>query len=141
MTPADPDVPIASGPRSTRQKRAVAQLLGELDVFCSAQDLYAELRRRGERVGLTTVYNQLRTLSDSGEVDVTRSAEGENLYRLCGREHHHHLVCRGCGMTIEVEGPELEAFATRLARKYHFSDVTHAFEVAGFCSSCARGGG
>ncbi|HVB01575.1 MAG TPA: transcriptional repressor [Acidimicrobiales bacterium] len=137
MRPNSAEALPTSAPRSTRQKRAVAQLLGELDVFRSAQDLYAELRRRGERVGLTTVYNQLRTMSESGEVDVIRTEDGESLYRLCGSGHHHHVVCRSCGLTIEVEGPELESLAARLASKYHFSEVTHTFEIAGLCSTCA----
>ena len=89
-------------------------------------------------MGLTTVYNQLRTLSESGEVDVICSEGGESLYRLCGSGHHHHLVCRSCDLTIEVEGPELESLAAWLASKHHFSEVTHTFEIAGLCSTCTR---
>ena len=57
----------AGKPRSTRQKRAVAALLAESPGFRSAQDIFAELRSRGENVGLTTVYNQLGALADGGE--------------------------------------------------------------------------
>ena len=45
--------------RSTRQKRALAAVLEAADTFRSAQELFTELRARGENVGLTTVYNQL----------------------------------------------------------------------------------
>ena len=35
-----------------------------------------------------------------------RSADGEAVYRRCtSGEHHHHLVCRSCGRTVEVAGP------------------------------------
>lgn len=124
--------------RSTRQKRALAAALAESDVFRSAQDLHAELRARGETVGLTTVYSQLRALADAGQVDVLRSDEGETLYRRCMTdEHHHHLVCRDCGRTVEVEGPEVERWAEHTAELHHFVDVRHTLEIVGTCPTCS----
>ena len=124
--------------RSTRQKRALAAVLDASDAFRSAQDLHAELRARGERVGLTTVYNQLRHLADLGEVDVLRADEGEALYRRCSTGgHHHHLCCRSCGRTIEVEGEEVERWAERTAAAHAFRDVTHTVEIVGTCGACA----
>jgi len=124
--------------RSTRQKRALAAVLASSDSFRSAQDLFAELRARGERVGLTTVYNQLRILAEAGEVDVLRASEGETLYRRCRTgAHHHHLLCRSCGRTVEVEGPEVERWAARVAGAHGFVDIHHTVEVVGTCPACA----
>jgi Fur family transcriptional regulator, ferric uptake regulator len=123
--------------RSTRQKRALAAVLDDSDGFRSAQDLFAELRTRGEDVGLTTVYNQLRGLVEAGEVDTLRSDDGETLYRRCGTEaHHHHLLCRQCGRTVEVEGPEVERWAEGVAQAHGFVDVVHTIEIAGTCDAC-----
>ena len=126
--------------RETRQKRAVAAALDESDGFRSAQDLFAELRARGENVGLTTVYNQLRSLSESGELDTLRTDDGETLYRRCGDGHHHHLVCRVCGRTVEVEGPEVERWADGVADRHGFVDIAHTVEIVGTCDSCAAAG-
>jgi Fur family ferric uptake transcriptional regulator len=107
--------------------------------FRSAQELFSELRARGENVGLTTVYNQLRALSDAGEVDVLRANDGETLYRRCDTgHHHHHLVCRSCGRAVEVEGPEVERWATQVANANDFVDVVHTLEIVGTCLECAR---
>jgi Fur family transcriptional regulator, ferric uptake regulator len=141
VTDAPADLPSARFPqeRSTRQKRALAAVLDASDGFRSAQDLFGELRARGENVGLTTVYNQLRALSDAGEVDVLRADDGETLYRRCDTgHHHHHLVCRSCGRTVEVEGPEVERWATRVAKANEFVDVVHTLEIIGTCLECAR---
>jgi len=125
--------------RSTRQKRALASVLDSSDGFRSAQDLFAELRSRGERVGLTTVYNQLRVLAEAGELDALRADEGETLYRRCSTGgHHHHLLCRVCGRTVEIEGPEVEQWAERVAATHGFVDIGHTVEVVGTCASCAR---
>ncbi|MEV4757899.1 transcriptional repressor [Micromonospora sp. NPDC049559] len=123
--------------RNTRQRSAVSCLLGEVDGFHSAQDLHSMLRERGERVGLTTVYRTLQGLADSGEVDVMRMPGGEHLYRRCSRGHHHHLVCRVCGRTVEVEGPAVESWAERVAAQHGYVGVSHTMEIFGTCPSCA----
>ena len=122
--------------RPTRQRRAVSAALDSVDDFRSAQDIHTLLKQRGENVGLTTVYRTLQALADSGEVDVLRTGEGEALYRRCSDGHHHHLVCRGCGRTVEVAGPTVERWADRVAAEHGFSDVSHTLEIFGTCDLC-----
>lgn len=130
--------PTMTPARSTRQRTAVAAILDELDDFHSAQDIHAMLRQRGEGIGLTTVYRTLQTLSDAGEVDVLRTADSESLYRRCSSGHHHHLVCRTCGRTVEIDAPAVERWAGRVAAENGFVDVSHTVEIFGTCTSCAE---
>jgi len=131
-----------SNGRSTRQKRALAAVVDEAQEFRSAQELHEALRARGEQVGLTTVYNQLRALAESGLVDTLRSADGETLYRRCDTSgHHHHLLCRVCGRTVEVAGSTVERWAEKVAAEAGFVDVAHTVEVVGTCPSCAAAAG
>ncbi|MGC5032621.1 Fur family transcriptional regulator [Micromonospora sp. DT229] len=122
--------------RNTRQRSAVSALLAEVEGFHSAQDLHAMLRERGERVGLTTVYRTLQSLADAGEIDVMRPPGGEHLYRRCSEGHHHHLVCRACGRTVEVAGPTVETWADKVAAQHGFTDVSHTLEIFGTCPTC-----
>ncbi|MGH3727599.1 MAG: Fur family transcriptional regulator [Micromonosporaceae bacterium] len=122
--------------RSTRQRTALIGLLSEVDEFRSAQELHGLLEARGERVGLTTVYRTLQALADAGEVDVMRPANGDTVYRRCSQGHHHHLVCRCCGRTVEVAGPAVERWADRVASEHGFGDVSHTLEIFGTCPSC-----
>jgi|SRR5690625_2779165 len=122
---------------STRRD-TVRQALNDSTGFRSAQDLYADLRSEGSKIGLTTVYRQLQALSDSGEIDVLRTGDGEAVYRACLTEaHHHHLVCRQCGKAVEVEGPVVERWADAVAAQNGFTDITHTVEVFGTCADCA----
>jgi Fur family transcriptional regulator, ferric uptake regulator len=123
--------------RHTRQRAAVYALLQDVDGFHSAQELHAMLRERGDRVGLTTVYRTLQGMADAGEVDVMRPPGGEHLYRRCSEGHHHHLVCRSCGRTVEVEGPAVETWSDRVAATHGFTDVSHTLEIFGTCPDCA----
>ena len=124
--------------RQTKQQTAVAAALATIEGFTSAQALHELLRVKGEKVGLTTVYRHLQALADDGQVDALRTDDGETVYRRCvGEEHHHHLVCRLCGATVEVSGPEVEAWATEMAKKHGYTDVSHTLEVFGTCAACS----
>ncbi|TFV47826.1 transcriptional repressor [Blastococcus sp. TF02A_35] len=123
--------------RPSRQRDAVLGLLEELDGFRSAQDLHTLLRERGDTVGLATVYRALQALVDDGLLDVLRGPDGEAGYRRCSPSHHHHLVCRSCGLTVEVAAPPVERWTARVAAEHGFADVRHDLEVFGTCRGCA----
>ena len=121
---------------------ALASVIGGLPGFNSAQQIHAELRRRGERVGLTTVYRHLQVLSEDGQVDAIRDANGETLYRRCeSNAHHHHLTCRSCGTSVEVEGRAVERWADRVAAEAGFTAVDHTVELFGLCPACSQATG
>lgn len=126
--------------RSTRQRAAISTLLEDVDEFRSAQELHDELRRRGEGIGLTTVYRTLQSMATAGLLDTLRTDSGESVYRRCSQHHHHHLVCRACGFTVEVQGGEVEAWAAEVATEHGFSNVSHTIEIFGTCDDCATAG-
>jgi Fur family ferric uptake transcriptional regulator len=141
--PAEPAADEASRPRGTRvrgtkQAAALVAALDNLPGFCSAQQIHAELRRQGEHIGLTTVYRHLQVLSEEGSVDSIRDDHGETLYRQCVTStHHHHLTCRDCGRSVEVEGRAVEQWAEKVARENGFTEVGHTVELFGRCPDCA----
>ena len=135
--PAATTDPVTPGHRPTRQRLAVGAALAEIDDFRGAQEIHEVVRARGDSVGLSTVYRTLQGLADAGEVDVLRMDDGETLYRRCSRGHHHHLVCRFCGRTVEVEGAAVERWADTVAGQHGFRDVSHTLEVFGTCAACA----
>ena len=130
--------PIAGRP--TRQRRAIAAVMETFDDFRSAQEIHALLSRRKENVGLSTVYRAVQSLADDGELDSIRTDSGEALYRRCSPQHHHHLVCRTCGRTVEVAGPAVEQWADRVAGDHGFADVSHTLEIFGTCTECRATG-
>ena len=137
MTSTDGPGPAAvPGGRPTRQRRAVAEVLGTFSDFRSAQEIHELLSERGEAVGLATVYRTLQRLADAGEVDLLRTEDGEAIYRRCSPAHHHHLVCRACGATVVVVGPAVERWTRAIADEHGYADVSHTLEIFGVCDSC-----
>ena len=138
MTSTDdaPTPPPLSGARPTRQRRAVAEVLASFTDFRSAQEIHELLARNGDQVGLATVYRTLQRLAESGEVDMLRTEDGQAIYRRCSESHHHHLVCRSCGATVEVEGPAVERWTRAIAGEHGYDDVSHTLEIFGTCPRC-----
>lgn len=122
--------------RNTWQREAVRSALARGDQFVSAQSLHAALRDDGSSIGLATVYRALADLADEGEADLLHQ-DGESFYRACtpGR-HHHHLICRSCGLTVEIEARAVEEWARQIAGDHGFSDAEHVVDVFGLCADC-----
>ncbi|WP_433217761.1 Fur family transcriptional regulator [Microtetraspora malaysiensis] len=122
----------------SKSSDAVHAILRQSEGFRSAQDIFTKMRADGAKIGLTTVYRALQSLSDDGRVDMLRTDDGESVYRACESDvHHHHLVCRRCGHTVEVAGPDVERWAEAVGADYGFTEVTHTVEVFGTCPDCA----
>ena len=123
--------------RQTRQRAEILDLLDDVAEFRSAQQLHEMLRARGSSIGLATVYRAVQSLAETGEVDALRTADGESVYRRCAqRSHHHHLVCRSCGRTVEIEAGQAEAWAAQVGAAHGFDDVDHTIELVGTCAAC-----
>ena len=122
--------------RRTKQRQAVDAILSNLAEFRTAQQIHDELRHQGDSIGLTTVYRTLQFMTDAGELDAIRTGDGETAYRRCSGGHHHHLVCRSCGRTVEVSGPAVEKWATAIAEEHGFREVSHDLEIFGTCQNC-----
>ncbi len=138
-TVADPRPSATIATRHTRQQAAVDEVFSDQHDFRSAQETFDELRRRGQTVSLTTVYRTLQRMSSAGELDSIRTGDGEMAYRRCSTRHHHHLVCRVCGRTVEVAGLAVEKWTERVAEEHGYTDVRHDLEIFGVCASCAPG--
>ena len=127
--------------RNTWQREAVREALGDSEGFVSAQSLHASLKDGGSTVGLATVYRALADLATEGEADSLQQ-DGESLYRACTPgTHHHHLICRSCGTTVEIAADEVEAWAQTVAAQHGFTQPRHVVDVFGYCPECSRTAG
>lgn len=124
--------------RNTWQRERVREALEGARGFVSAQSLHATLRGENTGIGLATVYRTLSGLAAQGDADSLQSPEGESLYRACTTPgHHHHLICRSCGLTVEIAATDVEDWAHRTAAQHGFTAAEHVVDIFGVCSSCA----
>jgi Fur family ferric uptake transcriptional regulator len=125
-----------AGLRATRQRATVLDALRGRPDAITAQDLHGELRAGGEPVGLTTVYRTLASLAEAGLLDAI-PREGEQAFRLCSEDHHHHLICESCDRVDEIAADEVERWVDAVASRRGFHVTGHRADIFGLCAGCA----
>lgn len=123
--------------RNTKQRDDVRAVLSRQDGFVSAQELHQQLHAEGSSIGLATVYRALSSLVEAKEADsLTRGTE--TVYRACQPGHHHHLVCRECGLALEISAKPIEQWARDIATEHGFAEPEHVVDVFGLCPGCQK---
>ena len=72
-----------------------------------------------------------------GAADTLHGPDGESLYRACETSgHHHHLICRSCGATVEIAATPVEQWARSVAQQHGYTDAEHVVDIFGRCPEC-----
>ena len=100
------------GLRYSRPREVILGYFGERDLHISAENLYLELKNRGENLSLSTVYLNLGVLKHAGLVREFSGVGSEAVYDS-NIGPHHHLICTGCGSVTDL--PEVALVDTTLS--------------------------
>lgn len=122
--------------RITAARRTVLEALAADSGHMTAPDLVAAVHARAPQIGRASVYRALELLTRLGVVQASTLGGGNATYMLAPAGHHHHLVCRACGRTIEFDECALGEIAGRLAAAFGFQIEGHLVEVYGRCAEC-----
>jgi Fur family transcriptional regulator, ferric uptake regulator len=123
----------------TRQRDLVAQVVLHSNDHLSVEAIRRELKDRGERVGLATVYRTLDLLMESGLVRAHEFGEGFRRYEpMAAHADHEHLICERCGQVVEFAHERLERMLPVLADEHGFQHRRHRVEIYGICRSCRQ---
>lgn len=92
----------------------------------------------------SSAYRNLSALEDAGVVRRLVHGADHAHYELAEdlTEHHHHLVCEGCGLIRDVTLPEgvehsIDDALARLAAAHGFTTSHHTIDLHGRCADCA----
>ena len=125
--------------RNTWQKRAIDEILDRSPDFLSAQQVHQSVAESGRTVSLATVYRVLQAQVEDGAVDILALDDGQTLFRKCETTgHHHHLVCRNCRSTEEIEAPKVEHWADHVGADFGYTEINHTLEIYGLCPQCSN---
>ena len=119
----------------TRSQERIMEALQSLKRAISAQDLYIELRKRKQDMGLATVYRSLEALKLQGEVQVRTLSNGESVYSPI-KSDRHHLTCVNCGISIPIDECPVHDLERQLEKSHQFKVYYHTLEFFGLCDRC-----
>jgi Fur family transcriptional regulator, ferric uptake regulator len=94
----------------TQQREVVAEVVFTSEAHLSVEEIEAELKKRGERIGKATIYRTMEILVRSGLVADHDFGDGFKRYEhLFGEQRgHQHLVCSHCRTVVEFRRPEIQ---------------------------------
>ena len=129
-----------SGRRVTGPRQALVELIGEQRGHFTAAGLMAEARREHVRVGRATVFRTLDLLTEIDALERLDLPSGEHAYVACEPEqHHHHVICRSCGKSVDVEDSGLQSVVREIASRSGYRIDSHRLELYGLCPACQAG--
>ncbi len=92
----------AHGLQVTAQRLAVLGAVGARP-HATADELAEDVRERIGSVSRQAVYDALGALTEKGLIRRIQPARSPARYEDRVDDNHHHLVCRGCGQTVDVD--------------------------------------
>ena len=129
------------GYKLTPQRRSLLNLIARSREHLTPAEIYERLRSECPQIGLVTIYRTLEILTNLGLVCEVRTGGNQRSYLMRRPlEHHHHLVCSGCGAVIDFTGCDLSGIESKLVRETGFSIQSHYLEFTGQCRKCREKG-
>ena len=124
--------------RGSKQRKAILRVLGSGTSHPTAKWIYTEVRKEIPNVSLGTVYRNLRSLKERGEI--LELYLGGTFSRFDGNStDHYHFRCERCGRVFDVDEPVNKEIDVRVAQKTGFKVLSHHLEFRGICADCQKG--
>jgi len=129
-----------AGLRVTASRVAVLRVLVEADDHPRVDQVIDRVRAGGLSISTQAAYDVCEALRDTGLARRIAFGGGPARYEARAGDNHHHLVCRGCGETVDIDcvtgaapcldTPQASGFAV------HEAEVT----FWGLCPACQTQG-
>jgi Fur family ferric uptake transcriptional regulator len=125
--------------RMTRQREVVLQTVRSTMDHPTADWVYRRARRRLPRIGLGTVYRNLKALAAQGLIrEIHAGGQPARFDANTGR--HYHIRCLGCGRVNDLPLSVDTRLEEEAGRAMNYRILGHAVEVHGLCPGCQGSG-
>ena len=120
-------------------RERVIELLAQEPCALTAGEIEAALRESGRSPGRASIYRVLDQLVEHGLAERVEVGDGQARFerQQPGGEHHHHIVCEGCGRLIAFDDPGLERAIAKLSERLGMRISGHDILLRGACGRCA----
>ncbi|WP_299239247.1 transcriptional repressor [Sulfurihydrogenibium sp.] len=128
---------IPKGFKTTKQRKAILEVLEECKTPVHAEDIYLKLKEKGIDISLSTIYRNLDMLQKQGLV-VKAYMIGEDKARFGLSSKKNYLICQKCKKIVIIDNCPFEKFKEELIEVHGFDILDHSIEVYGICPECKK---
>lgn len=128
-----------SGLKSTKQRKAILDILINKELPITAEEVYLELRRRDIAANLSTVYRTMETMSECHLIKKLRFiGEEKSFFEFFKVMHRHFLVCLSCKKMLPIQGCPLKGYEAMLEEQTDYKISGHRLDIYGYCPDCNK---
>lgn len=124
------------GFRITPQREMIIETIAHSEKHMSAEEVFAEVKKRTQATNIATIYRTLDMLWEQGLACRNNLGEGRIVYAALQHGHHIHLVCRRCNQIMDAEPKQLDPLAEALHSEYNFEADLQHLSIFGVCADC-----
>ena len=124
------------GYKLTPQRREVIRIITSCPDHLTPAVIYQRIHQEYPNIGLVTVYRTLEILAELELICELHAGGNCHSYTISASQHHHHLICSGCGKVVDFTGHNLDELERRLSKESGFRIDGHLLEFTGLCQTC-----
>jgi Fur family transcriptional regulator, ferric uptake regulator len=130
--------PSKKSARQGDNQQAIASIVRGLPqgIHLTAPEVFEKAKEKGLEVSLSTVYRTLSRLKHTGDVITVLGERGLRYETTEKGPEHDHLICLGCGLTIEFVDEVIRNFGETIAQRKGYEIVSSRFDILGYCQKC-----
>lgn len=120
-------------------QQTIAQIVKSLPrgTHLTAPEVFEKAKALGLDISLSTVYRTLHRLKSVGNVMTVAGERGLRYETKEEGPEHDHLICLGCGLTVEFVDESIHSFGKTVAQRKGFEHKASRFDILGYCRACA----
>ena len=123
------------GYKLTLQRRLILEYIHDNESHLTAEEIIKFLESRTLGFNKSTVYRTLDLLERYGCV-IKSEVDGHFIYHHTEEGHHHHLICRTCGKTVDCNENIFSEVRKKLVGRYGFQAELKHMMITGLCPDC-----
>lgn len=127
----------SSGLRLTPQRLVILQVLDDHEGHITPTEIYQLSRKLLPGMTEATVYRTLDFLCGHGLALLAHVGSGRMVYESA-RHNHHHLICRKCGKTLNVEQAVIQPLYEQFIESTGFHVDSSHVTFFGMCADCYK---
>ncbi|MBU1201604.1 MAG: transcriptional repressor [Nanoarchaeota archaeon] len=122
--------------RNTFQKLKILEYLRSVKSHPTAEAVYKEVIKQIPTITLATVYRNLNTLAEQGEI-LRLEVNKEYRYDAC-IDTHQHFICEECGRVTDSFQEKISKYALQNIQSKNFKVNKVNITFKGICNKCSE---